>query len=472
MAKRSTVAFVCSSCGYDSPTWYGKCPECGEWNTLKEFKLGEDQIPKTKNQRYGDFKESAPKKISNIEISSTIRVSTGFSEFDRVLGEETKAGIVPGSVILLSGDPGVGKSTILLQTALNLSSDNSENQRVRKSEKSEHQNIRNTEYSESSGKVLYVTGEESEAQVTMRAKRLLKKDNLKDLDLFILATSNIDAAISHAEREKYALVIIDSIQTMEGENLPGYAGSIPQVRHATARLVSFAKGSGIPVMIIGHVTKDGMVAGPQMLAHMVDTVLYLEGEKITGVRILRAFKNRFGDTSEVGIFTMQEYGLKEVTDLSELFMGEEAQAPGSCAAVVLEGSRPIIVEVQALVVLSNLPYPRRVASGISEKRLELLLAILQKHANLPLDRLDVFINVVGGFKITEPAADLAVCLAIYSSLKAKSFAKTAAIGEVGLLGEVKKVINLEKRMKEAKKFGFKVVTHETAKTIPLLFKSP
>lgn len=443
MAKRSSTVFVCSSCGYESSTWYGKCPECSEWNTLKEFKLSQEQKSSSRSQSFTN--QTEPKKISQVQIASITRISTGFSEFDRVLGEEMKAGIVPGSVILLSGDPGVGKSTILLQTALNLS----KNQ-----------------------KVLYVTGEESEAQVTMRAQRLLNKGkNLSDLNLFILATSQIDAAISHAERENYQLVIIDSIQTMEGESVPGYAGSIPQVRHATGRLVTFAKTTGTPVMIIGHVTKEGMVAGPQMLSHMVDTVLYLEGEKMTGVRILRAFKNRFGDTSEVGIFTMQEYGLKEVTDLSELFMGDAVATPGSCATVVLEGSRPIIAEVQALVVSSNLPYPKRVASGISEKRLELLLAILQKHAHLPVDRLDVFINVVGGFKITEPAADLAVCIAIYSSLKGKSFVKTVAIGEVGLLGEIKKVMQIEKRVKEAKKFGFKPMTYESAKAISQLLKT-
>lgn len=457
MAKRSSTVFVCSSCGYESSTWYGKCPECSEWNTLKEFKLSQDQKSSSRSQSLTN--QAEPKKISQVQIASITRISTGFSEFDRVLGEEMKAGIVPGSVILLSGDPGVGKSTILLQTALNLASRSS---RVEGSKDEE----------QTANRVLYVTGEESEAQVTMRAQRLLNKGkNLSDLNLFILATSQIDAAISHAERENYQLVIIDSIQTMEGESVPGYAGSIPQVRHATGRLVTFAKTTGTPVMIIGHVTKEGMVAGPQMLSHMVDTVLYLEGEKMTGVRILRAFKNRFGDTSEVGVFTMQEYGLREVTDLSELFMGDAVVTPGSCATVVLEGSRPIIAEVQALVVSSNLPYPKRVASGISEKRLELLLAILQKHAHLPVDRLDVFVNVVGGFKITEPAADLAVCIAIYSSLKGKSFVKTVAIGEVGLLGEIKKVLQIEKRVKEAKKFGFKPMTYESAKAISQLLKA-
>lgn len=412
---------------------------------MKEFKVGPTFAGATagkKGQKSGNHTlDVSPKKISEVKMTSTIRVSTGFSEFDRVLGQEEKAGIVPGSVILLSGDPGIGKSTILLQSAIHLSG-------VGK-------------------KILYVTGEESEAQVSMRAKRLSKKD-LSKSNLYILATSNIDAALTHASNEDYNLVIIDSIQTMESGNVPGYAGSIPQVRHATGRLVSFAKGTGVPVMLIGHVTKEGMVAGPQMLSHMVDTVLYLEGEKMTGVRILRAIKNRFGDTSEVGIFGMEEYGLKEITDLSELFLGDTVSNPGSCVAVIQEGSRPILAEVQALTVSSNLPYPRRVANGIPEKRLELLLAILQKHARLPVDKFDVFVNVVGGFKITEPSADLAVCLAIASSLKAKQLGKIAAIGEVGLLGEIKKVLNLSKRVKEAEKFKFKTVTYESSKTLPAL----
>ncbi len=441
MPKNTATSFVCSSCGYDSSKWYGKCPECGEWNTMKEFSISQTQNSKLKSQKYGGASSTVmvPKKVSEVPINTVIRISTGFAEFDRVLGQEAKSGIVPGSVILLSGDPGVGKSTILLQTALNLAFLNK--------------------------KILYVTGEESEAQVTMRAKRLLSKKDLKDASLYILATSDIDSALTHAERESYDLVIIDSIQTMEGANVPGYAGSIPQVRHATGRLVSFAKGTNIPVILIGHVTKEGMVAGPQMLSHMVDAVLYLEGEKMTGVRILRSFKNRFGDTSEVGIFEMNEYGMKEITDLSELFLGNVKASSGSCVAVVMEGSRPILVEIQALTISTNLPYPRRVASGISEKRLELLLAILQKHAKLPLEKYDVFINVVGGFKITETAADLSVCMAILSSFKGKPLGRTAAIAEVGLLGEIKKVVNLQKRVQEASKFKFKVFTYETASSI-------
>lgn len=439
MPRKNTM-FVCSSCGFESSTWYGKCPECAEWNTFKEFNVGVESTSSKRSKSSSYSTLVSPKKISEVEVGKTIRFSTGFPEFDRVLGAEELSGIVPGSAILLSGDPGIGKSTLLLQVALNLASTGA-------------------------NRVLYVTGEESEAQVTLRAKRLAGDKSLKDSGLFILATSDVDAALSYAEKEKYVLVIIDSIQTMESGIVPGYAGSIPQVRHATGKLVSFAKNTNVPIILVGHVTKEGMVAGPQTLSHMVDTVLYLEGEKMTGVRILRAFKNRFGDTSEVGIFSMQEYGLSEVTDLSELFLGGVAQAPGSCVAVVMEGSRPILVEIQALTISTNLPYPRRVASGISEKRLELLLAILQKHARLPLDKFDVFVNVVGGFKITETAADLAVCMAIISSFKAKPLSKIAAIGEVGLLGEIKKVSQIKKREQEAKKFKFKIFSFETAASI-------
>ncbi len=442
MAKASNISFVCSSCGYDSQKWYGKCPECGEWNTMKEFSV--PQGVKKSFSKETIVQISEPKKLSEVKTSQNSRISTGFSEFDRVLGAEASSGIVPGSVILLSGDPGVGKSTILLQIALYLSSHGK--------------------------KVLYVTGEESEAQVTLRAKRLSKEAAFKNADLFVLATPYVDAALQHASKDKYDLVIIDSIQTMEGENIPGYAGSIPQVRHATGRLVSFAKGTNIPVILIGHVTKEGMVAGPMMLSHMVDTVLYLEGEKMTGVRILRSFKNRFGDTSEVGIFGMEEYGLREITNLSDLFLGEQVPSPGSSVAVIMEGSRPLLVEIQALVIHSKLPYPRRVANGISEKRVELLLAILQKHAHLPLDTYDVFVNVVGGFKISEPASDLAVCMSILSSFKGSGSEKVAAVAEVGLLGELKKVMSLDKRVKEAKKFGLKTITYESAKTLSELIQ--
>ncbi len=443
MVKQKTV-FVCSSCGYESPQWMGKCPECGEWNTLSEFKV---QDGKQKKSSFSFTGHATAQKLGDIKTESIKRLSTAFSEFDRVLGGEKESGLVPGGVVLLSGDPGIGKSTLLLQVALNLAS------RGPAAPK----------------KVLYVTGEESEAQIKLRAERLASKNDLDRSSLFIIATSDIDIAIGLAQKDKFDLVIIDSIQTMESQNVPGYAGSVPQVRHATGRLVSYAKSTNTPVILVGHVTKEGIVAGPMVLAHMVDTVLYLEGEKLTGVRILRAFKNRFGDTQEVGIFTMLESGLSQVKNLAELFMGD-AHAPGSCVTVVLEGSRPLLVEVQALVVPTGLSFPRRVSNGIPEKRLELLLAVLQKHAKLPFDRFDVFVNVVGGFKISEPASDLAVCLAIVSSFKNKSVGKLCAIAEVGLLGELKQVVQIEKRAKEAKKFNLKVVDNKNVKTITQVIK--
>lgn len=440
---------------------------------MREFRFAQDKKLNLKNKK-SYTTEIVPRKISEIKISATSRTSTGFSEFDRVLGKEEKAGIVPGSAVLIAGDPGIGKSTLLLQVALNLSLSRGP---AGGFPPASARSLRST--ARVSGalpppsplnhkKVLYVTGEESEAQVALRANRLGK--NLEKSELHILSTSNIDLVLEYSNKDKFDLLIIDSIQTMESSNLPGYSGSIPQVRHATGELVRFAKETGTPVILIGHVTKEGMVAGPMMLSHMVDTVLYLEGEKMTGVRILRAYKNRFGDTSEVGIFEMHENGMREITDLSDLFLGEKVSSPGSCITVVMEGSRPILVEVQALAISSNLPYPRRVASGISEKRLELLLAILQKHCKLPLDRFDIFVNVVGGFKISETASDLAVCLAILSSFKGKPLNKTAAIAEVGLLGELKKVIFADKRIKEAKKFGFETISFETAKTLPQLIQ--
>lgn len=427
MAKTSTL-FVCNNCGYESGKWYGKCPECNSWNSFTQVAQADIKATRTTARTV-----AAPQNIGKIKSVAENRTSTGYAEFDRVLGGRgDNVGMVPGAVMLLSGDPGVGKSTIMLQLGLNLAK---------------------------AGKtVVYVTGEESESQVKMRAERISSAKTLESLPLFILAVTDIDAALESAGQVKPDLVIIDSIQTMVSEELTGFAGSIPQIRYATSRLVAFAKSKNIPVYLIGHVTKDGMVAGPMILSHMVDTVLYLEGEALTGTRILRTFKNRFGDTSEVGIFLMEESGLVELSDASSFFVDKkDGSVPGSCVAIVMEGSRPLLVEIQALVVPSNLAYPRRVANGIAEKRLELLLAVLQKHVRVPIERMDVFVNVVGGLKIQEPAVDLAVCLAIISSFQGKALQSTVAVAEVGLLGELKHVVNLEKRIKEAGKLGFKKI---------------
>jgi len=428
------VKFACNTCGYESQKWLGKCPECGNWNTFEEVAV------ETKKTSYlaDDFTNSVhPQNLTDVESVKLSRLSTGNEEFDRVLGGSGGImGIVPGSVTLLSGDPGVGKSTLLLQIALALC--------------------------QNGKKILYVSGEESESQVKLRAERLFSGTKGHN-NLFIFSTTNIDKAVEEAKG--YDLVIADSIQTMVSANFPGFPGSIPQIRYATSRLVNLAKKKKVPVFLVGHVTKEGIVAGPMILSHMVDTVLFLEGEKITGVRILRSFKNRFGDTSEVGIFLMDENGLCPIQNASEFFSAKSDQKlPGACITVVMEGTRPLLVEVQALVVPSNLTFSRRVATGIAEKRLELLLAVLEKTCKIPIARMDVFVNVVGGLKITEPASDLAVCLAILSSFKNRPLRLIVAIAEVGLLGELKTVVNLDKRIKEAKKFGAtKILSVQTNK---------
>jgi DNA repair protein RadA/Sms len=417
-------AFVCEKCGYESSKWLGRCPECSTWNSFTEITVKEAPV---KSKKLVQLATSAsPVSLNKVKSVASTRLSTGFAEFDRVLG----GGIVAGSAILLSGDPGVGKSTLLLELAINIAKKN---------------------------KVLYITGEESESQVKLRAERISAK--LSD-NLFIFSNGDIEQVNAAAEKIKPALLIVDSIQTMSTEELAGFPGSLPQIRHATSRLVSYAKRNAVPVFLIGHVTKEGVVAGPMLLSHMVDCVLYLEGsdKAETGTKILRSFKNRFGDTSEVGIFAMEEKGLVEITDTSNYFRDNSNKTvPGSCLSVVMEGSRPIIVEIQALVVSSNLSFPRRVASGISDKRLELLLAVIQKHLKIPIDRHDVFVNVVGGLKITETASDLAVCLAVLSSYKNKSTGGLVAIGEVGLLSEIKSVLNQSARVKEAKKLGYKKI---------------
>lgn len=416
--------FVCSSCGYESPRWLGKCPDCGNWNTFAEVKI-EKSTPASPRSALDVSTSSAPQTLSKIKSSAAVRVPTHFAELDRVLG----GGIVPGSAILLSGDPGIGKSTLLLELA------------------------RNIAQGKSGRRVLYVSGEESEAQIKIRAERIGVK---KSDHLFIFSSGDTEQVLSAAGKLKPQLLIIDSIQTMSSAEFPGFAGSLPQLRHATSRIVSYAKKNNVPAFIIGHVTKEGEIAGPMLLSHMVDTVLYLEGEALTGTKILRAFKNRFGDTSEVGLFAMEDSGLVEISNTESFFINKNNKAvPGSCLTVVMEGTRPLLVEIQALVVPSNLSFPRRVAIGIAEKRLELLLAIMQKHLKIPLDRMDVFINVVGGLKITETAVDAAVVLACASSYKNKPLKSTVAIAEVGLLGEVKSVLNEKARMAEAKKLGLK-----------------
>jgi len=445
MAKKPTVNFVCQECGYDSPQWLGKCPECGSWNSMKEFQI-RDSKQRAKNGVGNELVQIKPQKLHEIAYQEKSRVQTEFQELNNVLG----GGIVRGSATLIAGDPGVGKSTLLLQLALSLSV---------------------------ASKVLYVSGEESAEQVKMRAVRIAesseKSDSQKNRlsqsaeNLFFLSLTDADTIVEQIIEMKPDLVIIDSIQTIESQNVSGLSGSVAQVRYAALQFIRCAKQNNVPVIIVGHVTKEGMVAGPMVLSHMVDTVLFLEGEKFAKTRILRSLKNRFGPVDEVGIFLMEENGMEEATNPEQLFLTPgQQQVPGSVLVSTLEGSRAFLVELQALVVTTRLPMPRRVVSGVDARRVELLLAVLQKHCHLPLDTMDVFVNVAGGMKLADPGIDLGICLAVYSSLKNIALPKTVGIAEVGLLGELRVVTGLDKRVKEAEKLGFKnTITAKKYKTL-------
>ena len=448
MAKTSTQ-FVCNQCGYSTPQWFGKCPSCGEWNSLVEFKNS------TKTKRYKDTRtqgETKPVELSEIKISSKNRISSGIEEFDRVVGN----GLVPGSVVLLAGEPGIGKSTLLLQLANAL-----------------------TVNPQSSTTILYISGEESVEQIKLRADRL----GIKADKLFIQNETNVEKILEEIEtvseikeegsksglvsRVLPSLLIIDSVQTLWSENQEGIAGSIGQVKESTAKLINLVKSRNIPLILVGQVTKEGAIAGPMTLAHMVDTVLFLEGERFQSLRLLRGIKNRFGPTDEVGVFEMTDKGMIGVENPSKLFLGASGPVPGSISFCAVEGTRPIIIEIQALVTKSFLAMPRRIANGFDYNRLVLLTAVLQKILNLSLWDQDIYLNVAGGFKIGEPAADLAVCLAIISSFKNKALPdKTCAFGEVGLLGEIRRVNQEEKREKEARRMGFsKTISSKECKNL-------
>lgn len=419
---KNITSYVCSECGYDSPAFMGKCPECGTWNSLREIKISNSNSSEKRGRLGSRTINYQPKKLSEIKFEKKDRFDTGFSEMDGVLG----GGIVSGSVILLAGDPGIGKSTLLLQLALGVS--------------------------KTRGEVLYISGEESEQQIKLRANRLTKTNNDK---LLLLSMNNSDAVVDVIDQVKPKLVIIDSIQTMESENLTGLSGSVGQVRYAAMEFIKTAKSLNIPVILVGHVTKEGMVAGPMVLSHMVDTVLFLEGEKFTRVRILRSLKNRFGPVDEVGVFNMDEEGLTEVKNPEQIFlMSGKESASGSVLTATLEGSRAFLVEIQALAIFSKFPIPRRVATGVDSRRLELLIAVLQKHSKIPADTMDIYVNVAGGMKLSDPAADLGICLAIFSSIKNVPVNKMVGIAEVGLLGELRPALEFNKRAKEAKKLGF------------------
>lgn len=414
MAKNNQTIFVCSNCGEEYLRWQGKCDNCGEWNTLKEFKV--------QNAKYKigseDSKTSKPIELAKVTTYNFKRILSKIGEFDRVLG----GGIVPGSIILIGGDPGIGKSTLLLQISSQINNS------------------------------LYVAGEESPEQIKIRYDRL----GLKSKDTKILAETDVSRIIEIAINEKPSFVIVDSIQTVYSSDFPSTPGSLVQVRESSLKFQQFSKQSGIPVILIGHVTKEGAVAGPRILEHLVDVVLYLEGEEYHSNRILRAAKNRYGATDEIGIFEMSDKGLKEVTNPSKLFLEERMKnIPGNIVTATVEGTRSFLVEVEALTATTIFGYPQRRASGFDLNRLQLLIAVLQKRANLNLSNQDVFINVVGGVKIKEPAVDLAVALAVAGSLKNKAInSKTCVFGELGLSGEIRKVNHESKRTNEAKRLGF------------------
>lgn len=419
-----------------------------------------EKEPTTAKGKLRSISRSEVVNTADIEKKDFARISTTLKEFDRVLG----GGIVYGAVVLLAGDPGVGKSTLLSQLAINV------NQLSASSLKLLGKNQTETTKSsklETNSSVLYVAGEESAHQIKLRIERINPQASLA-----ILNETDVDAITEAIQQYKPKLVIIDSIQTLETQDLSSAAGSVSQVRESAHRLQRIAKALHVPMFIVGHVTKEGTVAGPRTLEHLVDVVLNLEGESENQFRLLRAVKNRFGPTDEVGIFEMEETGLKEITNPSELFLGEKVSAPGSAVSAILTGLRPMLVEIQALVTKTNSPISRRVGTGIDNNRLQLLVAVLQKRLRLPLWDQDIFVNVTGGMKITEPAADLAICMAIVSSFKDMTLdPKSVYVGEVGLLGELRTVRQLDKRVNEAKKLGYtKVISPQTIRTLSQALK--
>lgn len=421
MAKSKTSVFFCQNCGYESGKWQGQCPGCHEWNTFVEEVVDKKSAGKAKGQASAEAK-AVP--LSAVEMTQEKRLSTDIKELDRVLG----GGIVKGSLVLVGGDPGIGKSTLLLQVCRNLSA--------------------------KQVKVLYISGEESLQQIKIRAERI---GSFQD-SLSLLCETNLDTIRTVIDREKPEIVVIDSIQTMYNEDVASAPGSVSQVRESTGILMQIAKGMGISIFIVGHVTKEGVVAGPRVLEHMVDTVLYFEGDRHAAYRILRGVKNRFGSTNEIGVFEMRQDGLKEVENPSEFMLsGKPEGASGSVVACSMEGTRPILLEVQALVCHSNLGVPRRTAAGTDYNRVNLLMAVLEKRLGLQLGNCDAYVNIAGGIRMNEPAIDLGIVLAIISSYRDKAISdKVICFGEVGLSGEVRAVSMAEQRIQEAQKLGFEV----------------
>ena len=433
MAKAKTV-FVCNNCGYESSKWLGKCPGCNEWNSFYE-----EKITKISEKNGTKQQSKPPMLLKEVEKSENTRISTGFMELDRVLG----GGLVVGSLLLLGGEPGIGKSTLILQICQNVKTE---------------------------GKVLYVSGEESAEQIKLRADRL----NVDKNNLYFLGETNIEQIEENILNMSPEIVIIDSIQTIYSEDITSAAGSVSQVREITARIMKMCKTNNITTIIIGHVTKDGNIAGPRVLEHMVDAVLYLEGERYFSYRILRGVKNRFGSTNEIGMFEMLNEGLKEIENPSSILISERDDNPaGSIIVVSMEGTRPLLIELQALTTQTIFGMPRRTSIGIDYNRLTLLGAVLEKKAGAMLSNQDIYLNVVSGIKINEPAIDLGIVLCVYSSLKNIPIPKdVVVIGEVGLTGEVRNVNLIEKRIKEAEKLGFKkcIIPQSNKKLLKETFK--
>ncbi|MBP5306342.1 MAG: DNA repair protein RadA [Lachnospiraceae bacterium] len=421
MAKEKTVYF-CKECGFESPKWLGQCPGCKAWNSFAE---GLAPAKESKGKVSRSLGLSEVKSLSEVSAKEEERFSSGISEFDRVLG----GGIVKGSLVLVGGDPGIGKSTLLLQVCRQASA--------------------------AGKKVLYVSGEESPRQIKMRADRLGEFTG----DVRLLAETDLDKILDNIKSEKPDFVVIDSIQTMFISSVDAAPGSVSQVREATLTLMNLAKGENITVFLVGHVTKEGVVAGPRTLEHMVDTVLYFEGENIASYRMLRAVKNRFGSTNEVGVFEMSEKGLREVLNPSEYMLaGSPADEPGSVVTCIMEGTRPMLIEVQALVSQTNFNLPRRAAAGTDYNRVNLLMAVLEKRMGLSMGACDAYVNIAGGIKVAEPGLDLAICLALVSSYKNRAMGSgTVCFGEIGLTGEIRGVGMAQARVAEAKKLGFKTV---------------
>ncbi len=432
MAKQR-VQYVCENCGRTTPAYMGRCPRCGEFDVMKEQIIAPEPAAKSRNVRATARTASQPQRLAEVTADGFERLPLPLVEFSRVLG----GGIVPGSLVLLGGDPGIGKSTLLLDVAVMVANQH--------------------------GATLYISGEESARQIKMRAQRL----GVAAHELFLVTETNLEVMMNHIAEIKPTLVIVDSIQTTYVADKTSSPGSVSQVRECASRFQELAKSSGVAVFLVGHVTKEGAIAGPRVLEHIVDTVLYLEGDPFHRYRLLRGVKNRFGATSEVGVFEMAEKGMVEVHNPSEAFLAErQVNAPGSAIAVTMEGTRPLLVEIQALAASTTFPNPRRTANGVDYNRLLLLTAVLTRRVYLPLADKDVFINVVGGLQIDEPAADLAVAVAVASSVKDRPIhADMAFVGEVGLSGELRAVSQLEARLKEAAKLGFKrcVVPRSAAK---------